>query len=542
MSGIYHGKGISGGSAYGRLVVYQRQEQKINKRTVYNIGKEILRFQNAVYAADREVMKLYDKALKEMGQESAAIFYAHHMLLTDRDFLNSVINTVQNESVNAEFAIKKAAEHYAAVLSSFKDDYVQSRTADIEDIANRLINILSDSDRNQTQIGEDVIIISDDLTPSELVSLNSTSMLGIILRQGSANSHTAILARSRNIPTVIQADIHISTDLSTSYAYIDGDTGLICIDPEENWIKEYTKVKSLKNKNDQVVMPGENLLLDNNGPCKIYANVNSAEEAVTAAKHGARGIGLYRSEFLFIGRSEYPSEAEQFLAYKAAAEAMSGQRVILRTLDIGADKGAECFRLEREENPALGYRAIRICLDRKEIFKTQLRAMYRASAYCNIAIMLPMIVSVDEVKAAKKIMNEVKAELTEEKHSYHEVELGIMIETPAAAIISDLLASEVDFFSIGTNDLTQYTLAADRTNPKVSCVYDPHHPAILRMIKNVIDNAHEKGIRVGICGELASDLTVTEAFLHMGVDELSVSIQDILPLRKKISGLLKLRG
>ena len=456
------------------------------------------------------------------------------MMLEDDDYIDSVVNIIETQQVNAEFAVATTGDNFAKMFAEMEDDYFKARAADVKDISERMVNILSGNESGGAIGDEPVIVVAEDLAPSETVQMDKEKLLAFVTRLGSANSHTAILARTMNIPALIEVDI--KEEWNGKMAVVDGYTGTFYIDPDEDILKKMQEKKEedikarellqeLKGKED-VTVDGKHI--------KLYANIGGVKDVASVLANDAAGIGLFRSEFLYLEADNYPDEEAQFQAYKTVAENMAGKKVIVRTLDIGADKQVDYFNLDHEENPAMGYRAIRICLDRRDIFRTQLRALLRASAYGNIGIMYPMIISVDEVKEIKKIVESIKAELTEKGIEYGKVEQGIMIETPAAVMISDLLAEEVDFFSIGTNDLTQYTLAIDRQNSKLDNIYDAHHPAVLRMIQKTIENGHKAGCWVGICGELGADMTLTETFLKMGIDELSVSPTFVLPIRKLI--------
>lgn len=533
---IFNGKGVFGGIAIGKISLYRRKQNQIKRSHIEDIPAELKRFEEAKIIAVDQLKELYNKALLEVGEANAAIFEVHQMMLEDVDYIDSITNIIKTQSVNAEYAVGTTGDNFTKIFSSMEDAYMKERAADIKDISERILTVLSGGTQQVINTTEPVIIFSDDLAPSETVQLDKDKVLAFVTQLGSTNSHTAILARTMNIPALISVNMELSEDYDGVFAIVDGFTGIIYVDPDEETLQKMKKkqAEDLEKKALLLQFKGkENVTLDGK-KIKIYANIGNANDVANVLKNDAGGIGLFRSEFLYLEKNDYPTEEEQFNIYKTVAENMAGKKVIIRTLDIGADKQVDYFNMEHEENPAMGYRAIRICLDRKEIFKTQLRALYRASAYGKISIMFPMIISVGEVLEIKEVVNEVKAELKEQGIPFLEVELGIMIETPAAVMISDLLAKEVDFFSIGTNDLTQYTLAIDRQNPKLDKIYDSHHRGVLRMIKMVADNAHANGIWMGICGELASDLTLTETFLSMGIDELSVSPSLILGLRKKV--------
>ena len=480
---------------------------------------------------------LHDKALDDVGETNAMIFEIHQMMLEDLDYVESIVNIITSQEVNAEYAVATTADNFAAMFAAMDDAYMQGRAADVKDVSERLIQVLSDQNSASMEMNEPVIIAADDLVPSETVQLDKEKVLSFITMYGSANSHTAILARTMNIPAVIGIGEDLKKEYDGKEAIVDGMEGVIYIDPDK---ETFTRMRE-KQKEDQEQktlleqLKGKENITKSGQKVMVYANIGNLSDVGAVLKNDAGGIGLFRSEFLYLESETFPTEEEQFKVYKQVAENMAGKRVIIRTLEIGADKQVDYFGLDKEENPALGYRAIRICLTRQEIFKTQLRALYRASAYGQIAIMFPMIISVDVVKQIKKIIEEVKQELREEGIDFREnVELGVMIETPAAVMVSRDLAKEVDFFSVGTNDLTQYTLAIDRQNHKLEPFYDSHHPAVLSMIRMAAENAHAEGKWIGICGELGADLSLTETFLEMGIDELSVAPGMILPLRKRI--------
>ena len=531
---MYTGKSIFKGIAIGKILFYQKGEQPVKCVKIEDTAEQIKRYEDARAKAAEQLQGLYEKALKEVGEANAAVFEVHQMMLEDDDYIDSVVNIIETQQVNAEFAVATTGDNFAKMFAEMEDDYFKARAADVKDISERMVNILSGNESGGAIGDEPVIVVAEDLAPSETVQMDKEKLLAFVTRLGSANSHTAILARTMNIPALIEVDI--KEEWNGKMAVVDGYTGTFYIDPDEDILKKMQEKKEedikarellqeLKGKED-VTVDGKHI--------KLYANIGGVKDVASVLANDAAGIGLFRSEFLYLEADNYPDEEAQFQAYKTVAENMAGKKVIVRTLDIGADKQVDYFNLDHEENPAMGYRAIRICLDRRDIFRTQLRALLRASAYGNIGIMYPMIISVDEVKEIKKIVESIKAELTEKGIEYGEVEQGIMIETPAAVMISDLLAEEVDFFSIGTNDLTQYTLAIDRQNSKLDNIYDAHHPAVLRMIQKTIENGHKAGCWVGICGELGADMTLTETFLKMGIDELSVSPTFVLPIRKLI--------
>lgn len=528
------GKSVFGGVAIGPVKVYRKGENVVKRVKVEDTEAEVKRFDAAKDTAKDQLDALHDKALKEVGEANAAIFEAHRMFLEDPGYLDSVYNIIRTQGVNAEVAVATTGDNYAEMLAAMDDDYMKARSADVKDVSNRVISVLQ-GNTGDGQLGDvPVILLADDLAPSETVQLDKTKVLSFVTRHGSTNSHTAILARTMGIPAIIGADF--SEDVDGKTGIVDGALGKLFIDPDEETLAKYTKQKAdldEKKRLLQELKGKENVTLDGK-KINLYANIGGVGDVAEVLENDAGGIGLFRSEFLYLKKDDYPTENEQFEAYRKVAQMMAGKKVIIRTLDIGADKQADYFHLEHEENPAMGFRAIRICLKRPEIFKTQLRAIFRASYYGNIAIMYPMIISVDEVKRIKEIVAEVKKELDAENIPYGEVEQGIMIETPAAVIMSEELAQEVDFFSIGTNDLTQYTLACDRQNAAVEDFADTHHPAVLRSIETTIRNGHKGGAWVGICGELGADTSLTETFLRMGVDELSVSPSRILSVRDAI--------
>lgn len=531
---ILEGKSVFSGIAIGTLCIYGGNESQVKRQRITDIDSEIERFNNAKENAKLELKELYERALREVGVANAAIFEAHQIMLDDLDYIESVVNMIKTQGVNAEYAIAITSDNFSKMFAAMDDNYMKERAADVKDISNRIIDILQNKKRTSLPADEPVILLADDLTPSQTMQLDNSKVLSFVTRGGSTNSHTAILARTMNIPALVGVDY--PSDIDGRLGIVDGYTGKLYIDPDEDTLNSYKEKKAseLEKKRLLLELKGkENATLDGK-KINLYANIGSIADTAYALANDAGGIGLFRSEFLYLESKNYPSEEEQFAAYKAVAENMAGKKVIIRTLDIGADKQADYFNIEREENPAMGYRAIRICLDRKDIFKTQLRAIYRASYFGNISIMFPMIISLDEIIAIKKIASEVKDELKKDGIEYKDCELGIMIETPAAALISDILAKEVDFFSVGTNDLTQYTLAIDRQNPRLDNIYDPHHEAILRMLKIIVDNAHKGGCWAGICGELAADTTLTSTFLKMGYDELSVSPSVLLKVRQAI--------
>ena len=530
----YTGKSIFKGIAIGKILFYQKGEQPVKRVKVEDTAEQIKRYEDARAKAAEQLQGLYEKALKEVGEANAAVFEVHQMMLEDDDYIDSVVNIIETQQVNAEFAVATTGDNFAKMFAEMEDDYFKARAVDVKDISERMVNILSGNESGGALGDEPVIVVAEDLAPSETVQMDKEKLLAFVTRLGSANSHTAILARTMNIPALIEVDI--KEEWNGKMAVVDGYTGTFYIDPDEETLKKMQEKKEEDIKARELLqeLKGKEDITVDGKHIKLYANIGGVKDVTSVLANDAAGIGLFRSEFLYLEADNYPDEEAQFQAYKTVAENMAGKKVIVRTLDIGADKQVDYFNLAHEENPAMGYRAIRICLDRRDIFRTQLRALLRASAYGNIGIMYPMIISVDEVKEIKKIVESIKAELTEKGIEYGEVEQGIMIETPAAVMISDLLAEEVDFFSIGTNDLTQYTLAIDRQNSKLDNIYDSHHPAVLRMIQKTIENGHKAGCWVGICGELGADMTLTETFLKMGIDELSVSPTFVLPIRKLI--------
>ncbi len=528
------GKAVFAGVAIGPVTVYRKKDNTVKKAAVEDTEAEFKRFNDAVEAAKEELQELYDKAVEEVGEENAAVFEVHQMMLEDDDYLESVEDIIKNESMNAEYAVSTTGENFSEMFAAMDDEYMQARSADVKDISNRVVKILSGEKEEALIHDKPVILLAEDLAPSETVQLDKSKILSFVTRFGSTNSHTSILARTMNIPALIGVDY--PEDIAGKNAIVDGFSGKLIIEPDEETMKHYMEIREKQEKERQLLeeLKGkENKTIDGK-EIRLYANIGTVDDVQDVLKNDAGGIGLFRSEFLYLESSDYPTEEEQFKAYKEVAEKMGGKQVIIRTLDIGADKKCDYFGLEKEENPALGYRAIRICLDRTDIFKTQLRAIFRASSFGNIGIMFPMIISVDEVREIKKIVDEVKDSLKKESIAFGDVELGIMVETPAAVFLSEELSAEVDFFSIGTNDLTQYTLAIDRQNAKLEKYNDSHNPAVLRAIEMTIKNGHKNGAWVGICGELAADTTLTETFLRMGVDELSVSASHILRVRDAI--------
>ena len=529
-----HGKSVFGGIAMGRLSVYHKTDNAVKRTKITDIEAEKKRFEDAKEEAKRQLGVFYEKAVREVGEVNAAIFEMHQMMLDDLDYVESITNMIETQQVNAEFAVASTGDNFAQMFAAMDDDYMRERAADVKDISNRVISILQGNGDAGLSGDEPFILLADDLAPSETIQLDRETVLAFVTRHGSTNSHTAILARTMNIPALVSTAV--PQEVNGKMAIVDGFKGSVIIDPDEETLREYEKKQQDERKRQELLqqLKGKPTVTKEGKEIKLYANIGEVKDLGAVLQNDAAGIGLFRSEFLYLQSDHFPTEDEQFQSYKTVAEVMAGKKVIIRTLDIGADKQIDYFGLEHEDNPALGYRAVRICLDQPDIFKTQLRALFRASMFGNISIMIPMIASVWEVRKVKEIMEEVKAELTSESIPFKNVEFGIMIETPAAVMIADELAKEVNFFSIGTNDLTQYTLAIDRQNAKLDQFYDSHHPAVLKMIQMVIDSAHKAGIWAGICGELGADLTLTETFVKMGIDELSVSPAMVLPVRDKI--------
>ena len=531
------GKSVFGGVSIGKIMFYKRNEKVIKRTHVDDVDAEWKRFCDAKDTAVSQLKELYDKAIEDVGEANAMIFEIHQMMLEDLDYLESIENIIRTQEVNAEFAVATTADNFAQMFAAMDDAYMQGRAADVKDVSERVLDILCGVSGGMKEMTEPCIIAADDLAPSETVQLDKSKVLGFATMYGSSNSHTAILARTMNIPAVIGLGEDLLTKYDGKMAVIDGFTGMLYIDPDEETMKvmEEKRAKDQEQKALLEQLKGKENVTKSGQKINVYANIGNVSDVGAVLKNDAGGIGLFRSEFLYLENSDFPTEEQQFAVYKQVAENMAGKKVIIRTLDIGADKQVDYFGLDKEENPALGYRAIRICLTRKEIFKTQLRALYRAAMFGNISIMFPMIISVAEVKKIKEIVEEVKAELRTEGAAFREdVELGIMIETPAAVMVSRELAKEVDFFSVGTNDLTQYTLAIDRQNQKLEDFYDSHHPAVLAMIRMAVESAHAEGKWIGICGELGADVTLTETFLKMGIDELSVAPGMVLKVRQKI--------
>ena len=537
----FQGKSVYKGIAMGSIVVLKKDDYQVKRTRIEDPEAEVKRVDAALEKSKEQLQKLYDKAVKEVGEASAAIFEVHQMMLEDDDYLEAIQNTIRTEQVNAEYAVATTGDNFAEMFASMDDDYMKARSADIKDISERLVRNLSGQEDTDLSSIDPSVIVADDLSPSETVQMDKDKILAFVTVHGSTNSHTAILARIMNIPALIGVPMDLDELKTGMTAVVDGFEGTVTFDPDEE-IKAQTEKRMAEEAEKlrllQELKGKENVTLDGH-KINIYANIGSVGDIGYVLENDAGGIGLFRSEFLYLGRNDFPTEEEQFQAYKQAVQMMAGKKVIIRTLDIGADKQVDYFNLGNEDNPALGYRAIRICLTQPDIFKTQLRALLRAAVYGNLSIMYPMITSTEEVKKIYEIVAEVEAELKEQEIQYKLPEQGIMIETPAAAIISDKLAEMVDFFSIGTNDLTQYTLALDRQNAKLDDFYNPHHEAILRMIQMVVDNAHKCGKWAGICGELGADATLTEQFVRMGVDELSVAPSMILKLRKIVREMKK---
>lgn len=533
---IYQGKSVFNGIAIGKICVYQKGEQQVKRCKVEDTEAQVKRFREAREQAVEQLGKLHEKALKEVGEANAAIFEVHQMMLEDDDYLESIENIIRLQEVNAEYAVAATSDNFSEMFSAMDDEYMRERAADVKDISERILTVLKGGNKRKLHMEEPMILVAEDLAPSETVQLEKDKILAFVTVRGSLNSHTAILARTMGIPALVGTSMPLEESLDGKLAAVDGNQGCFYVEPNEETLRvmEEKAAKERENRELLMALKGKESISLDGKKVLTYANIGNSKDLAVVLQNDAEGIGLFRSEFLYLEKNTYPTEEEQFKVYKMVAETMAGRRVIIRTLDIGADKQADYFELAKEENPAMGCRAIRICLTRPEIFKTQLRALFRASAYGKLAVMYPMITSVEEVRKIKEIVEEVKAELKEAEIDYGEVEQGIMIETPAAAIISDLLAKEVDFFSIGTNDLTQYLLAIDRQNEKLDEFYNPHHKAVLRMIYQTVQNAHREGIWCGICGELGADPELTKLFLAMGIDELSVSPRRILSIRKII--------
>lgn len=528
------GKSVFGGVAMGRLSLYKKNDQVVKRTRVSDEDAEMKRYEEATGKAKEQLAALYDKAIREVGESSAAIFEVHQMMLDDLDYRESVTNMIQTQGVNAEYAVAVTGDNFSEIFSAMEDEYMKARAADVKDISNRVISVLQGEEDTGIDSNVPVILVAEDLAPSETVQLDKSLLLSFVTRYGSTNSHTAILARTMNIPALVGVDY--SGDIDGHFGIVDGFEGMLYVDPDEETIERYRKKQEEEQEKTRLLqeLKGLSDVTKDGRKIKLYANIGGVGDVSCVLQNDAAGIGLFRSEFLYLESETFPTEEEQFNAYRFVVQTMAGKKVIIRTLDIGADKQVDYFNLEHEDNPAMGYRAIRICLEQPALFKTQLRALYRASYYGNVGIMFPMIISVDEVRRIREIVGEVRKELDSQGIEYGDVELGVMIETPAAVWMTEELGKEVDFFSIGTNDLTQYTLAIDRQNPRLDSFYDAHHPAVLRAIQMTVENGHKGGAWVGICGELGADTTLTETFLRMGVDELSVSPSRILAVRSAI--------
>ena len=536
----YIGKSVYKGTAIGPVSVLRKKDSLVKRIHIDNTEEELKRLDAAKERTMTQLAQLYEKALQEVGEVNAAIFEVHQMMLEDDDYQDAIHSMIQNEEVNAEYAVAVTGDNFAEMFANMDDEYMQARSADVRDISNRLVRNLSGEEQIDWSTMEPSIIVADDLTPSETVQMDKSKILAFVTVHGSTNSHTAILARMMNIPALIGVPLELEKIHNGTRAIVDGREAVFYLDPEEEQIRQAEAAQQTEQRLRSLLAEykGRESVTKSGRKVNVYANIGSVSDVAYVLENDAEGIGLFRSEFLYLGRDSLPDETEQFNAYRQVLQMMAGKKVIIRTLDIGADKNVDYLGLGKEDNPAMGYRAIRICLEQPEIFKTQLRALYRASAYGQIAIMFPMIISVKEVKQIKVIIEEVKEELREAQIPFREdVELGIMIETPAAVMISDLLAKEVDFFSIGTNDLTQYTLAIDRQNPKLDDFYNSHHEAVLRMIRMVVENGHKEGCWVGICGELGADTSLTETFVSMGIDELSVSPSMVLKVREAVRNI-----
>lgn len=533
------GKSVYKGIAMGKVLVMGKEEDIVKREKIEDTNAELLRLGNAIKKSQKQLQDLYEKAVKEVGEASAAIFEVHQMMMEDEDYLDAIHNMICNENVNAEFAVATTGDNFSDMFAAMDDDYMKARAADVRDISGRIVRNLLGREQNVMSQPEPVVIVADDLSPSETVQMDKEKILAFVTVHGSTNSHMAILARMMNIPALVGVPVDLGKIRTGMVAIVDGTSAKVIFEPSAQ--ECLTAVNKIKEQEEQAklleTLKGKENITKSGKKINLYANIGSVSDVGYVLENDAGGIGLFRSEFLYLGRDSFPSEEEQFQAYKQVAQTMANKKVIIRTLDIGADKQADYFGLEKEDNPAMGYRAIRICLKQQDIFKAQLRALFRATAYGKISIMYPMITAVSEVEQIYKIAGEVKRELDEAGIIYQEPEQGIMIETPAAVLISDELAKLVDFFSIGTNDLTQYTLAIDRQNSKLDEFYDPHHPAILKMIQMVVDNAHKEGKWAGICGELGADMELVKTFVQMGVDELSVAPSMILKLRQIIRGM-----
>ena len=533
---VYQGKSVFGGIAIGRISVHKKDEQQVKRVKIENPDREIARYRQARQTAMEQLRNLYQKALKEVGEANAAIFEIHQMMLEDDDYNESIENIIHMQQVNAEYAVASTGDNFAQMFASMEDDYMRARSADVKDISERVLSVLGGRTAGMAASEEPMIIVADDLAPSETVQLNKDLVLSFVTVHGSVNSHTAILARTMSIPALIGTDIPLTDAIDGKLGIVDGRNGCIYVDPDEDTLSKMQQLKQEEQEKKELLQTlkgRENITIDGK-KIMLYANIGNSKDLAAVLQNDAGGIGLFRSEFLYLGRDSLPDETEQFNAYRQVLQMMAGKKVIIRTLDIGADKNVDYLGLGKEDNPAMGYRAIRICLEQPEIFKTQLRALLRAAKYGTLAIMYPMIISVEEVLDIQKIVAEVAKELEEEKIPYAIPEQGIMIETPAAVMMSEELAEHVDFFSIGTNDLTQYTLAIDRQNNRLDRFYNPHHEAVLRMIQMTVDGAHKHGKWVGICGELGADTTLTTRFVQMGIDELSVAPSMVLNVRSKI--------
>ncbi len=534
---VLEGKSVFSGIAIGKIQVWKEETDQVKRVHVPDRNQELLRLEEAKEKAIEELKKLYHKAEAETGSSEAEIFEVHQMMLDEGEYIEDIKSRIRTESVNAEYAATAAGEHFADMFRKMDNEYMQERAADIQDITKRLVRVLSGEKKNRNVIQEPVILVAQDLSPSDTILLDKDKILAFVLKKGSANSHTAILARAMNIPALIQ--VPFSDDIEGSRAIVDGEKGKLFLDPDKEFLEKYTKEQVAEQEKQKLLaaFKGKETITKGGRRIKLFANIGSGEDIKAVLSNDGEGIGLFRSEFLYLGKEQLPTEEEQFQIYKDVALQMGDKKVIIRTLDLGADKQAPCFQMDKEENPAMGCRGIRLCLEHPQVFKTQLKAILRAGIYGNLSIMYPMITSAWEITKIKEILKEVKLELQEEGKPYKDLEQGIMVETPAAAVISDLLAKEVDFFSIGTNDLTQYTLAMDRQNEKLESFYEPGHEAVLRLIRMVIENAHKAGIWAGICGELGADTRFTEEFVKMGIDELSVSPARILPLRRLIRSM-----
>lgn len=530
----FQGKSVYKGIVMGPVAVLKKNDYQVKRARIGDPEAEVKRVKEAVEVSKKQLGRLYDKAVREVGEASAAIFEVHQMMLEDEDYLESMENMIRTELVNAEYAAAATGDNFAEMFAAMDDEYMKARSADVKDISERLVRNLSGEGDNDLSSMEPSVIVADDLSPSETVQMDKEKILAFVTVHGSTNSHTAILARMMNIPALIGVPMDLNSLKTGMMAVVDGFSGQVIFEPEEDVQKETEKRMQEEAEKQKLLeeLKGKENITPDGRKINIYANIGSVGDLGYVMENDAGGIGLFRSEFLYLGRNDFPTEEEQFQAYKQAVQTMAGKKVIIRTLDIGADKQVEYFNLGKEENPALGYRAIRICLKQPEIFKAQLRALFRAAVYGNLSVMYPMITSTEEVEKIYAIVAEVEEELKKQEVQYKIPEQGIMIETPAAVMISDRLAEMVDFFSIGTNDLTQYTLAIDRQNEQLDDFYNPHHEAVLRMIRMVVENAHKCGKWAGICGELGADLTLTEQFVRMGVDELSVAPSMILKLRK----------